>query len=468
MATLAESNDATAYQASDIATLLSTNGGQTWGAPFPSNTVQYISNPNGLGCDQPQVVTNQKFPYSTFVAYSCGGTTYPPATTIGWFTSLNNTNTPWLGAPGISSSAPTGVWTGQPKYILNSGTNLGQQIIRPKIAVGNITWPAACGSPPGGVHELVYFAWAEGAWFPRSCPNGYPPAYLPWPNSPAPITWNAAVWDNTAGTWFSGFGGTSPYLQLDRDPMWDLCVGGGNVSPTAADSNSAQPSLATDGATVAIAFVRSGTGSSMGLGTRIQMASFGMAVNTTTCTLEQDPHLPLNLTMAPSPCYYASGGWSDTWCPPGSGGGGGHNGADGGNVINDQWGPQMAYQLVGLHEKFVVTWYDTAGDTTNTMARVMGAGNVNGMPAFGSPFFTTSLGVDGGPVFTATISQISVPVGAQVIPWAHSQTNWYDYEGIGVDYYAQNGGKMLAAWGGDARNVPGGGASGVWTALLTP
>jgi hypothetical protein len=74
---------------------------------------------------------------------------------------------------------------------------------------------------------------------------------------------------------------------------------------------------------------------------------------------------------------------------------------------------------------------------------------------------------DGGIIFTSSIKQISLPVGGQVIPWAHTQTNWYDYQGIGVDFFNQNG-QMLAAWGGDARQVPAGQPSGVWTALITP
>ena len=97
----------------------------------------------------------------------------------------------------------------------------------------------------------------------------------------------------------------------------------------------------------------------------------------------------------------------------------------------------------------LLTWYDTAGDQTNSLERVYGAINTNGI--MGNPF------ANGG---GTTIYQLSQVSGAgQTVPWADNLTwsTWTDYQGIGVDYA---NGTFLAAWGGDARLSTG---SGVWT-----
>ncbi len=199
---------------------------------------------------------------------------------------------------------------------------------------------------------------------------------------------------------------------------------------------------------VAIVYDRSGVN---GRGTRIEVASFTMHVtlNGGQCVLDKNG--PINLVESPDPCY-AIGGFN--WCQPGGGGGGG-NGADGGNVTNDQWAPQAAFQwanpVAQTGPEFIVTWYDTSGDPTNTLELVRGAGNITGL--LGNPFFT--------PTLTPTIKQLSNGAG---VPWAHNQDQWSDYQGIGVDYINN---KFLAAWGGDARAAPGG-PSGVMTALITP
>ncbi len=124
------------------------------------------------------------------------------------------------------------------------------------------------------------------------------------------------------------------------------------------------------------------------------------------------------------------------------------------------------FNTKGSTPEFLVTWYDTSGDPTNTMTRVNYAVNTT----FGiadNPFFTTA--ADGG--MTPTIFPLSVtspsPPGfpGQAIPWASNSVAWWDYQGIGVDPGSQS---FFAAWGGDGRlvNSMANGPSGVWGVQL--
>ena len=109
-----------------------------------------------------------------------------------------------------------------------------------------------------------------------------------------------------------------------------------------------------------------------------------------------------------------------------------------------------------------MTWYDTSGDPGNTLVRINGALEPGGLGF--NPFWNGT---------TTNIMAISVagtsPPG-QTVPWDMTKAQWWDYQDIGVDWinHASNN-TFLAAWGGDARLVNGGtGASGVWTARVTP
>lgn len=332
-------------------------------------------------------------PYSTFAAWTSSATSIPATSYIN---SIDNVTF----APGSSSSA-SGTWnvntaTGNAfsaKKIFTSNNG----IVRPKIAVATIPWKGTGCS--GGAHEIVYVAWSD---------NPYGRTCTPATGS---VSWKMTIFDNTANTWAPAI------YDLASDPAWPLCVSNGAVV------NNSNPYLTTYRNTVAVVHNRSSS-----LGTRIEVDRLSV-----TCNNNQLSTSPVTVAVAPDPCYYPGG---PTWCGTGHTGG---NGADGGNVINDQWGARVAFQFNGA-QYMLVTWYDTSGDETNTMARVNGAINTSGIA--GDPFRVGS---------TSTIYRVSQSAGAgEAVPWSATLAPWWDYQGIGVDTTNHT---FLAAWGGDARLV---------------
>jgi len=419
----------------DVAVVLSQDGGQTFSSLWNGGaTKSYLSQPTG-GCftDSPQIVSNPSAPYSTFASW----TSYinnPPLPEVGWLTSINNI---WPYVPGTSSSAAH--WTGSAIPVNGNPKN---GVRWPKIAVANVPWAyGGNGCTGAATHEIVYVAYVpETVTIGHSCIAMGNPTTIP-------VTWLLTAYDNTANTW-------APVQTVDVDPVWPECIAEGENEPlqtgSIQNSNLPFPSVATQGPFVAVAHNQWTS-----RGTRIRVGTWAA-----TCSNNNLNLAPVNIFQAPDPCYHIGG---NTWCPPGGGGG---NGADGGNVVNDQWGAQVAFQLKGATPEFLVTWYDTSGDPTNTMTRVNYAVNQT-IGITGNPFFTTA--ADGGTI--PTIFQLSEtspsPPGfaGQAIPWASNSAAWWDYQGIGVDPGSQS---FFAAWGGDGRLVNGmaNGPSGVWGVQL--
>jgi len=416
MASLAISNLGGGSYPSDVATLLSSDGGQTWATP------RYVSTAiaGGVDVDQPQVVTNSSPPYSTVIAWSSNTTSLSPPPE-GWILSIDNTTY----MPG-SSTAP-GTWninspTGNAfsaKKIMNQNNNAA---IRPKIAVGSIPWTGGNGCN-GGTHELIYAVWTTNP-FGRVC--GIQP--------PQSVSWNMAIFDNTANAW------APTTYNIANDAAWPTCVGSGpnGFDQPLADIDNA--ALVTDGNIVAIAHNQSTP-----RGARISLHEWSV-----TCSNGQLQAVPANLALSPDPCYVAG---LPSWCPQGYTG---PNGPGGTNIVNDQWGPKLAFQKNNGVPYLLVTWYDTQGDPTNGNVHINGAMNTTGIT--GNPFWVGT---------TSTIFPVSVAgSSSETVPWGATLGLWWDYQGLGVDPVSHS---FLAAWGGDARfvNTTANGPSGVWTARIT-
>lgn len=410
---------------SDIGSLVSTDGGSSWGMP------QVVSAQHtGGNADQPQVITNQSAPYSTFVTWTSFA--HSPQD-VAYFTSINNVTL----TPGSSSSAPNtwdaGSPTGPartPKLLMNAPQN---EAIRPKMAVSTIAWTGpGC---TGGPHEIVFFAWSDFKQG-RVCGTGIDPG-------PGPVNWYLTAFDNTANQWLLDANGIPLQIQIDHDPSWPTCIGSQHVNLLNVDL--AEARLVALGNYIAVVHNQSTPE-----GTRIRESVWSISCNNNQLAA---PTLITN-NQSPSWCYRAFG---SGYCTSADGGQPGGNGYDGGVVVNDQWGPTIAL-LPSTPPKVLITWYDTAGDDTNGNVRIVGALNATSITA--NPFMNGS---------TPNEVFISVPTGSQTVPWTITAAPWYDYQDLAPDYLAHTGsGTFMATWGGDARQVSANAPSGVWAARVTP
>lgn len=373
--------NSTVTLATDVVALLSNDGGETWGHPQFVNTAA-----TGTNIDNPVIASHSASPYGTYVAWLGNGTTQ--------ISKINYSSTFVF-----SASAPSTVPVG------SSGA-----ILHPAIAVGQL---ANC----DGTHEAVYLAWATAA---GRCPNSSGPNIVA--NS-----WWFAVYDTvkSGGTWYGPW-------EAESDTNWPNCVG--NPLDVNGGDNDPRPRLAVDpsGTSLWIAHTQSST-----YGTRIsvdpeRLVCSGGVVQPEpggTPLRPQDPCYRLGPTGAPD-CYGPDGGIV------------GGNGPDGGVVVNDEWGPAIAYLYNSMtsSSELTVTWYDTRGDQNNRNVAIWGASGINGANPFDS-MYTVAYGTG--------------------VPWDHTAAGWWDYQAIGVDLtnYA-----FLGAWGGDARS--GATQAGIWSARI--
>lgn len=366
----------------DVIALLSNDGGITWGHPNWVNTVS-----TGLNIDNPVAASNSASPYSTYVAWLGGsgaGTTQ--ISKIAYDSSFN-----------FTASAPSTVPVG------SSGS-----ILHPAIAMGKL---ANC----DGTHEAVYVAWATAA---GRCPDATSSNIFA--NS-----WWYAVYDTVDATWYGPW-------QAESDSNWPNCVG----SPLNVDGgdNDPRPRLAADpnGTNFWLAHTQSST-----YGTRVSvdpllLACVGGTIQPTsggTPLRPKDPCYRFNPDGSPA-CYGADGGLT------------GGNGPDGGIVVNDEWGPAIAFLTnpTSGDAELVVTWYDTRGDQSNRNVAIQGASGINGANPFNTAFAVSS---------------------GSGVPWDHTLAAWWDYQALGIDLTSY---KFLSSWGGDARSSAA--TSGIWSAVI--
>lgn len=395
---------------SDVAYLMSTNGGASWGSP--TYLTQQADGGAFVGAgdiDQPQVTSNAHSPYSTFAAWSSDITN--PPTLNGWITSINNITY----APSSSSSAPSTWNTSTTTGSANSPKKLPfSNVVRPKLAISSV----ACG---GTTHEIVWVAWTD-LDQGRVCNVSGPTATA---------NWYLTIFDNTTNAWYGS------QIWVDTDTTWPNCVGNGMSN--VVNSDEATPAIVAVNTMAAIAHNRSTP-----LGSRIRIDQYRLTCSDAGVLVVTNTRSDLS----PDPCYYAG---SSQWCYGADGGAHIGNGPDGGNVNNDQWGPALA--LKG--PRLMATWYDTSGDVSNSNVRVNATVNALGQ----NPFLSGSSPL----IFTVTATSDA----GQQVPWPQYTGVWWDYQGIGFDSVS---GTFLAAWGGDGRlvNDAASGPSGVWAARVQP
>lgn len=417
------------------AMLISNTGGGSWIVDPSLYSPYYVSQPEGgFDVDQPCVTSNPAPPYSTFVSWNNATSNTPMQ--LGYIASINNVTF----QPSSSSSAP-GTWDAN---TLTGNANTPKRIeafagaLRPKIAVSTIPWNTGTNGCNMGnaTHELVWVAWST-ALIGRPCDSLVTSVTLD-------VTWKMTVFDNSD----DGYGNawSSVIVPLGEDPQWPLCIGTGEVEPSQThnprQSNNAEPHLAATGSFAAVAHNQW-----TALGTRILVYHVTAACKNNGLVVSESP---VSINQSPDPCYDI-GGFG--WCPPGHTG---PNGPNGTNVLNDQWGAQIAFQFDGSTPETLVTFYSTAEDENQSVAVYAAMGSHGGL---------------GGPIGNAfsdgtstTVYRLSNPGVGEVVPWDDTIATWFDYQGIGVDPSTQS---FLAAWGGDGRLVSGGGQSGVFTSHIT-
>ena len=378
------------HPSSDIVVALSDTGGETWGhaqfANEPTNGGSWANSQHTVwdGVDEPKLASNRSAPYGTYVAWVTGSGAY-----------INK----------ISYANDFAVSLGMPVW--------GQAVKIPPAQLGGQDLPiwhptlipfthTSC--KDATPHEALYVVWADGGM--GRCPENVDSGS----RMELSTTWHSVIYDTLDG--WSG-----PWT-LEADSAWPNCVGfpitngNGRVS-----SNLSNPAIAYDylSETFWVAHTQ-GTA----YGTRVSVLPQSFVCQGGTLVPTTGP----GVAWRPStPCYNTAG------CTPG-----GPNGADGGIVVNDEWGPAMAFMLdettVPPTSRLIVTWYDTRFDIGNRLVQVWG---------------TESR--DDGISFDAPVT-VSKPGTGQTIPWDHTLAGWWDYQSIGID---KVNGRFLDAWGGDAR-----------------
>jgi hypothetical protein len=274
------------------------------------------------------------------------------------------------------------------------------EILHPAIAVGDVI------NCSGGTDEGVYVAWTTSGEYCNSTTS----------RNPRANSWWFAVYDTATTSW------SGPW-EADSDPAWPQCVG--NPLITGGGDSDSRPRLAVEPSNTSIWIAH--TQSTPNQGTRMRLVE-----ETLICVdgslQPQSGGVPW---QSPDTCYLPNND-----CP-GLDGGTGVNGPNNTYIINDVWGPEVAFvkNTSTGNRELIATWYDTGannnpgtGDSNNRNVRIQGAYAQAANVTYPTTYFTVSAGTG--------------------IPWDHTLGTWWDYQGLQPNYSTFS---FLGAWGGDAR-----------------
>ena len=334
------------------------------------NIVNTVATGNGV--DHPSMATQRVSPYDTWVVWTQRG-----STSKGWISKVAYDSS-------YAFSATTPVQVDQ--YNMSGG------VLSPFIDVGNIV---NCGDG-GGTHPAVYVAWTSGSGRCKENPSG------------ATVTWYFGIYDIVTGQMFAPF-------TIEQETGWPYCIGHATYDAGNPDILTNDPGVrvVTDpsGTRFTFAYIQKGDGH----GTRMHISSAQMVCTSGSPT----PGTPTTWT-SPNPC---NGGCVHNCCD---------YGADGGPIVNDEWGPAIAHVKNGSNDEYLWAWYSTRADPANTLTGIYGAYNINGTFSSSPILITPATAADAG----------------TTVPWNPTGALWYDYQGLQSDPSSLT---FFGAWAGDAR-----------------
>ena len=326
----------------DVAVLVSTDGGQTFG------NMHYVNTPDtGQDTDQPRIATNPVWPYDTWVTWTGHNQHW-----INWIK--------YDASLSFAHGVPVSIESAYPASMPNPVVKF------PRVAVGPVP-----NCQVGAPHEGVYVTWAAVSSDTRCDWHAYVPG----------MQWWYSVFDVDANAWAPG----GPWQIDAADPTWPECIGGGSPRD---DFSTNQPSadIALDPSTGW--FWAAHSQSTPHTGTRATLFKNRMVCQGGTLT----PAVGGGATVSfqpPDPCYDTA----QPCVPGGMNGPAGPDGAPAGYVVNDNWGASVAFQQkpvgAGTVPVLLMTWLDTRGDPGNMQAGLWGV-TTDDYGATYSPIFLVS------------------------------------------------------------------------------
>jgi len=266
-------------------------------------------------------------------------------------------------------------------------------VLHPNIAVGQYT---TCGSE---VHEAVYVAFTTSGG--RCAFDGTAGVQS---NS-----WWLALYDTVDKSW------AGPW-QMNSDDKWANCVGTGYKI-----ANDPRPRIAVDSQSAT--FWTAHTQSSP-YGTRPVMDWGGIVCSDGTTTPSVSHDQPYFCYPKFPGCNRDGQGWND---------------GSGNPIIQDEWGPALAFTYQPgspAVPRTVLTWYSTRD----------GAAHANQFATIYMQYSEEKWASGGGAPRAISVKTAG---SSETVPWDQTLSDWSDYQALGVNPLS---GTILGAWGGDTRD----------------